>query len=221
MSLIFILKTFNMKHDGMTCEEAHPDLTHDDWELQEGSNTEKELDELVDYDGTMMTSKIPLGINKSNEISRSTTDDVVKTAYQKGNGFGYYYKRYWGEAYMGKSMGDNEEIDLMTGEETIDHFIDDYGLTPHKAYEKALQAGKRVDGSEKMLKDDKMRLTERSKQKMKDMIEMIVNKKNNNDGIVSSTPKNTKLDDLAKKLFAAAELEGVDPIEYVKSLRNA
>ena len=37
---------------------------------------------------------------------------MVKTAHQKGNGFGYYYKRYWGEAYQGAGLGDNEEIDL-------------------------------------------------------------------------------------------------------------
>ena len=40
-------------------------------ELLDGKN-EEELEELVDYDGSMMNSKIPLGINKSNKISRST-----------------------------------------------------------------------------------------------------------------------------------------------------
>ena len=101
-----------LERKGKTSKKRYSDKDAEmsETELLDGKN-EEELEELVDYDGSMMNSKIPLGINKSNKISRSTSDDMVKTAYQKGNGFGYYYKRYWGEAYLGGGLGDNEELD--------------------------------------------------------------------------------------------------------------
>jgi hypothetical protein len=126
-----------IEHKGKTCRVAHPKKTHEMWE--ESQSEEVELEELVDFDGSLLSSKIPLGINKSNKVSNSTTDDMVKTGHQQGNGFGYYYKRYWGEAYLGAGLGDNEELDAehKTAEECMDYYMGDrYELTHEKASDK-------------------------------------------------------------------------------------
>ena len=212
-----------LEHKGKTCEEAHPNNDHEMWETEQlDGKSEEELEELVDYDGSMMNSKIPLGINKSNKISRSTSDDMVKTAHQKGNGFGYYYKRYWGEAYQGASLGDNEEIDLMTGQETIDHFEDDYGLSLPKAIDKARKSGKKVDGSKEDLHSDKQRLVELSNKKMRDMLEVILNKKDEVEDIKPGVEMELRdrmnypiLDKLGSRFKKACEAQGVDPNEVL------
>ena len=178
-----------LEHKGKSCEETHPGNDHEMWETEEldGKN-ETELDELVDYDGSMLNSKIPLGINKSNKISRSTSDDMVKTAHQKGNGFGYYYKRYWGEAYLGGGLGDNEELDseVETTNDCMEYFMGNYGLSREKAVKKCENYGYDTDVSqEKAENDERKRLVELSNKKMKDMMEVILSKKNDNSDIKS------------------------------------
>lgn len=212
-----------LSHKGKSCDEVHPDKEHEMWETEElGEKKETELDELVDFDGSMLNSKIPLGINKTNKISRSTSDDMVKTAHQKGNGFGYYYKRYWGEAYQGAGLGDNEEIDLMTASETIDHFEDDYGLGPIKAIDKARQYGKMVDGSEEELNSEKQRIVELSKTKMKDMLEVLLNKKDGAKDIKSVEMElndvNPILTKMGSRFKRACDAQGVDPNDVLNNL---
>ena len=212
-----------LEHKGKSCSDIHPDEEHEMWETSQLEGKKKEeLEELVDYDGSMLNSKIPLGINKTNKISRSTSDDMVKTGHQKGNGFGYYYKRYWGESYQGASLGDNEEIDLMTGQETIDHFEDDYGLGLPKAIDKARKSGKRVDGSKEDLDSDKQRLVELSNKKMRDMLEVILNKKDMKGDLKTGIQMDLLdrkeypiLDKMGSKFKRACDVEGVDPNEIL------
>ena len=204
------------------CNEVHPENSHEEWEEKQ-NNPEEELEELVDYDGSLISSKIPLGINKANKISRSTTDDVVKTSHQKGNEFGItgYYRRYWGEAYLGKGLGDNEEIDTMEDtDEVIDHFMQEYGLHPLKAAEKAATHG--FDPGE-----DTQRLVELSEDKMKDMLEVILK---NHDGApeLVGTGKRTELIDthepnpiiqrMATKFKNACDAEGIDPRDVLNKI---
>ena len=77
-----------------------------DPELPEASSStedepvEGELEELVDFDGSVLGSKVPLGYMNNKTISqRKTTDAVVPATRQGGEqGKGYFYKRYWGES---------------------------------------------------------------------------------------------------------------------------
>ena len=211
-----------LEHRGKSCEEAHPNNDHEMWENEqlEGKN-EEELEELVDYDGSMLNSKIPLGINKSNKISRSTSDDMVKTAHQKGNGFGYYYKRYWGEAYLGGGLGDNEELDsdVETTNECIEYFMGNYDLTREKAVKKCEENGYATNVSqEKAENDERKRLVELSNTKMKDMLEVILNKKDEVDDVVSGVEMELRdrtdypvLDKLGSRFKRAYDAQGVDP----------
>lgn len=165
------------------CEKVHPGQTHEEWLEDKESEEENEetLEELVDYDGSIMSSKIPNNYNKATKVSKSTSDDVQKASHQLPRG--YYFRRYWAESYQGAGLGDNEEIDLLSGEETVDLFMDDeegYGLTYDKAVEKALENGKIVNGSKNQKKSKKMRITE--KEKIKKIVEkLLTNKNNDND----------------------------------------
>lgn len=215
-----------LEHKGKTCDEAHPNKEHETWETEEldGKN-ETELDELVDFDGSMLNSKIPLGINKTNKISRSTSDDIAKTAHQKGNGFGYYYKRYWGEAYLGGGLGDNEELDseVETTNECMEYFMDNYGLTREKAVKKCEENGYDTDVSqEKAENDERKRLVELSNIKMKDMLEVILSKKDEVDDIKPGVEMELRdrkdypiLDKMGSKFKKACEAEGIDPNEIL------
>ena len=208
-----------LKHKG-SCKTAHPDQSHAEWEEIQGNKEEGELEELVDFDGSLLSSKIPLGINKSNKISKSTTDDVIKTGSQKGNGFGYYYKRYWGEAYVGPAVGEVEDFDLMTADEVVDD-LKDRGYSDNKAEMKAtVDYGKDLenpDADEFLIKDS-------ARKKMMDVIEVILDKNSKgndiqkNSGEVDLYGENPILDRMGKKFIEACEAQGVDPLDYFKNL---
>tara|TARA_Y100000389_G_C17448860_1_gene513350 strand:+ start:297 stop:962 length:666 start_codon:yes stop_codon:yes gene_type:complete len=215
-----------LERKGKTSKKRYSDKDAEmsETELLDGKN-EEELEELVDYDGSMMNSKIPLGINKSNKISRSTSDDMVKTAYQKGNGFGYYYKRYWGEAYLGGGLGDNEELDseVETTNDCMEYFMGNYGLSREKAVKKCENYGYDTDVSqEKAENDERKRLVELSNKKMKDMMEVILSKKNDDEGIKRGVDVELHdrqdypiLDKMGSKFKKACDAQGIDPNEIL------
>jgi len=215
-----------LEHKGKSCEEVHPNNDHEMWETEQlDGKSEEELEELVDYDGSMLNSKIPLGINKSNKISRSTSDDMVKTAHQKGNGFGYYYKRYWGEAYLGGGLGDNEELDsdVETTNECMEYFMGNYGLTRERAVKKCEENGYSTNVSqEKAENDERKRLVELSNKKMKDMLEVILTKKDEVEDIKPGIEMELRdmnnypiLDKMGSKFKRACDAQGVDPNEIL------
>ena len=214
------------KHD---CNETHQDVSHEDWLEQspemEEIGEDEELEEIVDYDGSILSSKVPNNFTKATKVSRSTTDDTEKASHQKPRNF--YYKRYWAEAYMGASLGDSTETDTMTGDETVDMYVDDdegYGLSLPKAIEKAEEKGKIVKGSKKQLKSAKMRITE--KEKIKKIVEKLLS---NKDSDVSVSEKEQELHDdsnidpIIKRKFKSLiksikSMSDVDVDEVIKNL---
>ena len=82
----------NIKHTG-SCKKAHPGVSHDEWvEDQENillsgeENGEEELEELVDYDGSIKGGKVPLGIYTNVTISGSKTLDATVPMARQGGG---------------------------------------------------------------------------------------------------------------------------------------
>ena len=150
---------------------------------------------------------------------------MVKTAHQKGNGFGYYYKRYWGEAYLGGGLGDNEELDseVETTNECMEYFMDNYGLTREKAVKKCEDYGYDTNVSqEKAENDERKRLVELSNKKMKDMLEVILSKKNDDTDIKTGIEMELHdkksypiLDKMGSKFKRACDAQGVDPNEIL------
>ena len=176
----------NKEHGEEECNDIHKGLTHDEWlsevdenddsEEKNNENTDKELGEIVDYDGSIMSSKVPLDVRTINVTSKGTTDDEKKSAHMKGDSF--YYRRFWAESYNGAALGDNEKIDTMTGDETIEYFKDEYDLPENKAVEKAEENGK-LTGTEKQLDSEKMIVME--KERIKKIVEKLLAKKKTND----------------------------------------
>jgi len=147
-----------------------------DPELPEASSStedepiEGELEELVDFDGSVLGSKVPLGYMNNKTISqRKTTDAVVPATRQGGEqGKGYFYKRYWGESVeevgehdMSKVLGmdaDDDGVldtDTMTAGEVKERFKDEYNLDDfEERMEKSGVVGKGKSRRKRIFEDE-------------------------------------------------------------------
>lgn len=148
---------------------------------------EQELDELVDYDGSIKSSKIPDGVQTVSGIgSKKTTDDVALATAQYGvwSSGGNFFKRYYGESIeeedMSKVLG-FEETEGMDSEETMEFLEKEYDVD--NAEERAEDMGK----TEKLDDKDQQRLFEKeAEDKAKDMIEVILSDKDDDKELSSS-----------------------------------
>jgi hypothetical protein len=211
----------NKEHTTEECDGVHKGLTHDEWlseveknddsEEENIENTDKELGEIVGYDGSIMSSKVPLDVRTKNVTSKGTTDDEKKSAHMKGDSF--YYRRFWAESYNGAGLGDNEKIDTMTGDEAIDYFKDEYDLPENKAIEKAEENGK-LTGSEKQLDSEKMIVME--KERIKKIVEKLLTKKKDDSDHDLVEPEDDLVDvDPKEEGYEEGNDEGYDALESV------
>ena len=216
-----------LTHKG-ACKQVHPEDSHPEWEEKQ-NNSEEELDELVDYDGSLLSSKIPLGINKANKVSQSTSDDVVKTGHQKVSGFGYYYRRYWGESYNKAQLGEPELEGVVTSEDCVNYFMSEYGLSQAKAESKCELHGYEMESSqEKFENEPRKRLVEIAEQKMKDMLEILLSKEDREEEkSLRNSEKETELYDdethpilnkMGDKFKRACDAQGINPQDVLKGL---
>jgi len=165
-----------------------------------GNEDEQELEELVDYDGSIKSSKIPDGVQTVSGIgSKKTTDDVALATKQYGtrHGAGNFFKRYYGESIeeedMSKVLG-FEETEGMDSEETVEFLEKEYDV--ENGEERAEDMGK----TEKLDDKEQQRLFEKeSEDKARDMIEVILSDKDD-DGELSSCDRllNKKIQSLIK-----------------------
>ena len=147
-----------------------------DPELPEASSStedepvEGELEELVDFDGSVLGSKVPLGYMNNKTISqRKTTDAVVPATRQGGEqGKGYFYKRYWGESV--EEVGEHDmsrvlcmdadddgvlDTDTMTAGEVKERFKDEYNLDDFEdRMEKSGVVGKGKSRKKRIFEDE-------------------------------------------------------------------
>lgn len=142
------------------------------------SNSDKnELEELVDFDGTMNNSKIPILDPRTTSPGLSTMDKRVASGHQTQDPLTRGYRVYYGESVMREEdMSDafgyleTKDDDF---EKTVNKFMDEFGFDKNKARERAKEQGK-VPNSElpdnKDIKDeegknfiDTMRLVEKEK----------------------------------------------------------
>jgi hypothetical protein len=221
-----------LKHKGV-CDDVHPELSHEDWEIEEGSK-ETELDELLDFDGVIMNSKIPNNAPVATMLSKSTSDEVEKASQGSGGYFGSFYKRYWGDSLYEdeyKGLGDLEDFDLMSNQEVLDYFEDEHEFSSSDAESRALKTGAQVDskgklqGDEKVLKDSVTSIEEIQRQKMKDMLEVILNKKNDSGEIkqgqeIELVDINPILARKIKNLKKVSDSHGYEIEEIIKHLRK-
>lgn len=192
-----------------------------------------EIDELVGYDGTMNNSKIP-PINQALS-PRKTTDQVAVTTMQPRSLYGLGGRRsYYGESKeksedvvkeidMSDAFGYEETKDL-DGKSTLKYLVKKMDMEPDDAKKRVRQFGKNPTKKKKS-KDpkiiDRMTLKEMEKEQMRKMVEVILNKKNDDEELVE---KDKDISDFLvknlKSIKSLAKKEGISLKQLIIALKN-
>jgi hypothetical protein len=199
------------------------------------SKKKNELEELVDYDGTFLSSKIP--IHNPYLSPKGTTDQEVVMNRQTNNPVTRGYRVYWGEGTENEEdvISEIDFSDAFGYEETEDKDYKDTVKTlkdmgVENAPERAKEFGKipkvkKHNGKLKQRLSEKEQIEEAKKEKMKKMVEDIVlnkkssnkdiGKKNTNKGLSKILSKNIEN---IKKL---ADKEGIKITDLIKILKGS
>ena len=161
-------KTAEKKSEELGCSGIHkhgdifmPCKTHKQYLSKLKGTEKKELDELIDFDGTMNSSKIPFGLNPKLH-PRKTMDQTVPSAritndpLSRGfRAFGAYFSPTLKEVNFEDAFG-YEETKFMDAKETIDYLTKELGMEVADAKERAEQFGKKTAMDKKSeFKNDK------------------------------------------------------------------
>jgi hypothetical protein len=209
-----------------------------------------EFGEIVDYDGTFLSSKIPILNPKLSP--KGTTDQEVVQNRQTNNPVTRGYRVYWGESEdeegnvvneidISGTFGGEETQDL-NGPQTFNKFFKDFELPAEEAAERTRQQGKEPDQREhkKKLKRvpkkirkkknyidtltlvERRKIEEERKEKMRKMVEdMVLGKKSNDKEVNKKNSAMSKL--LTKNLESIkkiADKEGISVSELIKILKK-
>ena len=211
--------------------------TKDDIKKELTKKPSGEIDELVDSDGTMLSSRIP-NLNQT-LTPRKTMDQTIAMTRQAGNPVLRGYRVYYGE-----SVEDSDNIvaeidyDEAFGWKEIKDM--DYKNTVKtlkkmgvkNAEERAEQFGKlprqkvkRDNKGHRVLKQrlvEKDQLDEEQRQRMVKMVEDILTKKNKSDSdvISKSNPVSKILAKNIQSIKKIAEKEGISVSELIKILKS-
>jgi hypothetical protein len=219
-----------LEHDG-TCKEVHPDSSHEEWEIDKETvitGEESELEELVDYDGSIIGSKVPLGWENVKTMSATKTlDATVPMSRQSGEqGRGYFFKRYWGESV--EELGEHDMTDVLgyddtiylDANETIEYFKKEHDMDEDEAEDRTESMGKtksldkKTDGEEnfqRLVEDDDVL----------NMLEIILNKKDDSSGIHSDMNlEDSMLDRKIKHLKKYARNKGYSMDELINWIKD-
>ena len=191
----------------------------------------KEIDELVDSDGTMLSSKIPF-LNQT-LTPHKTTDQTVAMARITNDPLTRGYRVYYGEGEEGSDEVINE-VDYSEAfgyEETKDMDFNNTVKTLKKmgvenAIERAKQFGKlpkqkREDGELKQRLSEKDNIEEQQKQKMLKMVEdMLTKKSSNNSDVVKDKGISKILLKNIQSIKKIADKEGISLNMLIKALKS-
>ncbi len=147
----------------------------------------KEIEEFINDDGNLATSKIPILDLKMHP--RKTTDQTVPATRQTNDPVTRGYRTYYNETELKEidysdAFGYEETKD-MDAEQTKDYLINKMGLEPEDAQERMKQFGKhpkKKKNAPKHIRNkkgfiDRLTLSEIEKEKMTKMVEDILTKK--------------------------------------------
>jgi len=209
-----------------------------------------ELDELIDFDGTFLNSKIPF-LNQT-LTPHKTTDQTIAMSRVTNDPVTRGYRVYWGESEdeegnivaevnLEDAFGYEETKDL-NGPDTFETFIEDLGVSPDEAADRTAQQGKEFDKKEhkkklkrvpKKIKNDpnfidtltlveKKKIEEIRKEKMTKMVEDIITKKSKDESDVVG--KDSTLSKILmnnlKSIKKLADKEGISLSQLMKALKN-
>jgi hypothetical protein len=192
-----------------------------------------EIEELVNLDGALSNSKIPILDPKLHP--KKTMDQTVAAARITNDPIARGYRTYYGESIeedvnevdMSGAFGYEETKD-MDGKETFDYFVKKLNMSPEEAVERTEQQGKDPSGKRDKTKepgsDMKLTISEIQKQKAIKMVEDLLMKNKNGDN--SEVGKKEKEDTQAssmikrniKSIIKQAEKEGLSKKDIIKLL---
>jgi len=196
----------------------------------------KDLEELVNLDGALSNSKIPILDPKLHP--KKTMDQTIAAARITNDQITLGYRTYYRESVeefneedMSGAFGYEETKD-MDGEETFDYFVKELKMSPEEAVERTKQQGKDPSGKKdenSEYKNDKnfigkLTISEIQKQKAIKMVEDLLMKSKNGDS--SEVGKKEKEDTQAssmikrniKSIIKQAEKEGLSKKDIIKLL---
>jgi hypothetical protein len=204
---------------------------------QSTDEVEKELDELIEPDGTFASSSTPL-LDLSMH-PRRTMDQTVVATRQTNNPITRGYRVYYGESkeeepvvsevnYLG-AFGYEETKDL-DGKKTYKTLIKKMGMEPDEAKDRTKQFGKDPSGkrdSKSKFKNKKgfvgkLTLSEMERLEMRKMLENILSKRNSDDADVvkKETPTSKILKKNLDSIKRMAEKEGISVNQLINMLKS-
>lgn len=196
---------------------------------------EMELDELVNTDGSMANSKMPILDPRLHPTK--TMDQTVAAARITNDPIARGYRTYYGESVeevkeedMSGAFGYEETKD-MDGKETYKYYKDELEMEPEEARDRTKQQGKDPSGKKdekSKYKDDKnfiakLTISEIQKQKMLKMVEDILMRKRSEDSSEVSK-KEVEMSKILKKNIKSikrqANKEGINISDLIKALKS-
>ena len=196
-----------------------------------------ELEELVDDDGTMSTSKVPI-LNKGLTPKR-TMDQTIVATRQTNNPITRGYRTYYGESVEEDPIVNEidysdafgyEETKDMDGKDTFQALVKSLGMEPDEAKQRTKQFGKDPSGKrdkKSKYKNDKdfiakMTISEREKMEMSKMVDEMLSKRAKDNSEVQN--KETTVSKMLKKNIEAikkiADNEGISINQLIKILKS-
>ena len=195
----------------------------------------KDLEELVNLDGALSNSKIPILDPKLHP--KKTMDQTVAAARITNDPISRGYRSYYGESVeeideidMSGAFG-YEETEDMDGPETYEYYKDELDMEPEEAKERTKQQGKdpsgKKDKNSPYYKDKnfitRATLSEIQKQKAIKMVEDLLMKNKNSDNSEVGKKENRVSNILKKNISSLkkqAEKEGLSVAELIKMLKS-
>ena len=192
-----------------------------------------ELEELVDGDGTMSTSKVPI-LNKW-LTPRRTMDQTIVATRQTNNPITRGYRTYYGEGVEEEPTVNEvdysdafgyEETKDMDGKDTFKSLVRTLGMEPDEAKQRTKQFGKDPSGKRDKKKTKgsfaKLTLSEMEKLEMKKMLEDILSKRSSDDADVMQKehPISKILQNNIESIKNIAKREGISINQLIKILKS-
>jgi hypothetical protein len=194
-----------------------------------------EIEELVNADGAMSNSKIPILDPKL--TPKKTMDQTVAASRITNDPISRGYRTYYGESIEEVNEVDfsdafgYEETEDMDGKDTYDYLVKKMDIEPDEAKKRTKQFGKDPSGKRdknSKYKNDpnfiaKMTISEIQKQKMIKMVEdLLMGKKNTGDADVRKKDAEASkiLIKNLKTLKTQAEKEGLSVSDLIKMLKS-
>jgi len=186
-------------------------------ELETNEENKEEIEELVDFDGTMNNSKVPILDPRTTAPGLSTMDKRVASGHQTQDPLMRGYRVYYGESVVREEdMADAfgfEETQFMNAKQTIDYFVDKLDFDKRDAEDRASEMGK----DEEMDKNSKFK-------KLKNFVMRgrLVEKEFTKEQIIKMAEDSLVLKSDDKELSSKDDYNEVSPIikRNIKALKN-